>query len=293
MRRFAPELELIADAGNFLGESAVWNAADGALHWINCQEPAEVLTWSAGRPLQRLSMPQRIGGLVLKAGGGAICALADGLYDLDLADGTLSRRVASPITTAALHEAACDRQGRLWVGSFDLRISQENMAPGGGSLFRLDGERLTPVLEGISCSNGLCFSPDGTTLYHTDSTTGIVFQWDLHPTDGTLGNQREFFRFNPASGVCDGATVDTEGGYWAAFFPGGLLRRYLPDGTLDLEVQMPFSSPTKPAFMGPELDTLCITTSTMIGFGPGTQMLGSVWSFRPGVKGLPEPLFRA
>jgi sugar lactone lactonase YvrE len=216
---------------------------------------------------------------------------------MDLATGAMAKRVASPLTLAALHECHCDRQGRFWVGSIDHRIGKPDMLPGGGSLFRLDGSKLTEILKGISCSNGLAFGPDGKSMYHTDSPTGIINAWDLDPSTGQISRERELFRLKGERGFCDGATVDTEGGYWATIVFGSKLRRYLPDGTLDLEVELPFDAPTKLAFGGPDLDTLYITTTRLtlpesltkaMPRGPGLELLGGVFSFKPGVKGVAE-----
>jgi sugar lactone lactonase YvrE len=92
----------------------------------------------------------------------------------------------------------------------------------------------------------------------------------------------------------DGATVDREGGYWSAVMMAGRIRRFLPDGTPDLEVQVPFTYPSMIAFGGPDLDTLYITTGNM-QHGTGERdalKSGGVFSFKPGFKGLPQPLVK-
>jgi sugar lactone lactonase YvrE len=238
-------------------------------------------------------MPARLGGVVPRRNGKMIIALADGIYDFDPADGALKLRIASPLPPhAALHESGCDRQGRMWIGGFDLRRAEKGVQPKDGMLHRVDGDRLIPYASGITCSNGMAISPDGHTFYHSDCLTGIVNKWDLDTATGNISNPREFFSHPIAEGIVDGATVDAEGGYWASMMLGGTLRRYLPDGTLDLEVRLPFQNPTKVAFGGPDLDTLYITTANA-RYGPpkpGAEMLGGVYSFKPGFKGLPEPL---
>lgn len=290
-----PKLDLAVTAGNYMSESPVWSVESQTLYWINCEDSPEIHCWRPKSGERRIwPMPERVGGVVLKQGGNtALVVLADGVYEFDLRSGALELIVRSPMKHAALHECACDRSGRLWVGAIDHRIDKPDMLPGGGSLFRLDGNRLVPVLEGVSCSNGLAFSPDGKTLYHTDAPTGVIEAYSLD-SSGSLSNRRQFVRLQPGEGFCDGATVDAEGGYWAALVFGGALRRYLPDGTLDLEVRLPFDNPTKVAFGGEDLQTLYITTTRMVlGAQPpkGQEMLGEIYSFRPGVKGLPEPQF--
>src|SRR5262249_18445408 len=146
--------------------------------------------------------------------------------------------------------------------------------------------------SGIACSNGLAVSPDGRRLYHCDSTTGLVNIWDIDTATGNISNIREFCRVPFEEGAVDGATVDSDGGYWATMVFAGKLRRYLPDAGLDLEVQLPFMNPTSVAFGGPGLDTLYITT-TQLSYGeakPGAEMHGGLYGFKPGFKGLPVPL---
>ena len=294
MRTLSPQLRKVVDGSDYVGESPQWSPAEEALYWINCEHPSLIQRWHpASGERQSWPVPQRIGGFVLKRAGGALLALADGIYDMDLTTGALTQRVASQMAHASLHECRCDRSGRFWVGAIDRRVGPQNLLPSGGSLFRLDGRRLIPIADGISCSNGLAFSPDGTTLYHTDSPTRIVSAWTLDPRTGEVSQKRDFVRLSPEEGFCDGATVDADGGYWMALVFTGKLRRYLPDGALDLEVELPFSNPTSLAFGGVGYRTLFITTTRMsIGTAlRGEQMHGSVYALDVDCHGLAEPLF--
>ena len=121
-------------------------------------------------------MPQRIGGFVPKASGGLLVALADGLYDFEPVSGAMNLRVPSPLPPhVKLHECHCDRQGRFWIGAYDHDFPA-NRAAKGASIFRLDGDRLTPVIEGIAVANGLAFSPDGRFLVVTERGTSFGYR---------------------------------------------------------------------------------------------------------------------
>lgn len=288
MKSVMPTIDRVLDANNHLGETPVWSVAEQALYWVNCEHEPMLLRWDPKSGERRSwPMPERIGGFVLKKTGGALVVLSSGLFDFDFATGALVKRVASPLPKGvSLHECKCDPTGRFWVGAINDAIGPGNLNPGGGALFRLDGDRLVPVIEGISCANGLAFAPDGRTLYFTDSPTSVCHAWDLDPATGAISNKRQLIELGPGEGFVDGATVDAEGGYWATIVYTGGLRRYLPDGTCDLEVKLPFLNPTMVAFGGEALDTLYITT---MGAG-GTERDGGLFAFRPGVKGAPEPL---
>jgi L-arabinonolactonase len=276
---------------NYLGESPMWSEPDQALWWINCDQPPELLRWSPeDGSLKRWPMPQRIGGVVHTADGGIVVALADGIYDFDVTSGVLSLRAPSPLSAnVKLHECQCDRQGRFWTGSYDHHFPADRGAAG-GSYLRLDGGMLVPMIDGITVANGLAFSPDGRTMYAANSATRNVEAYDLDPATAAVSKRRSFLTLEDGFGFIDGATVDAEGGYWLAIVGRGLLRRYHQDGRVDRDVALPFSNPTKPAFGGPDLATLYVT-STKMGI-PGAiekpQPNGGLYGLKPGEKGVPE-----
>lgn len=285
------EVTLAFDARNHLGETPIWSPRDEALWWVNCEQPAALHRWKPGTGEHRTwPMPKRIGGFAHKLGGGLLVALADGLYDFDMESGGLKLRVPSPLPQdVKLHESATDRQGRFWIGGIDQRFPADRTVKG-AAYFRLEGDVLTPVIEGITVSNGLCFSPDGETMYAGDSSARSVYAFDLEPATGVLSNRRTFLTLAPGDGHVDGATVDAQGGYWLAVVGMGQLRRYRPDGVLDRAITLPFSNPTKPAFGGKALDTLYVTSTDMKinPATPGHDANGGVFSLRPGETGIAE-----
>jgi L-arabinonolactonase len=287
-------IRIAFDVENYLGETPVWSVAEQALWWVNCEHEPELHRWfPEGGRHDLWPMPQRIGGFVLKAGGGVLVALADGLFDFIPETGALEFRAASPLPPqVALHECGCDRQGRLWIGGFDRNFPADRSASG-AAICRLDGDRLVPVIEGIAVANGLAFSPGGGTMYTANSPTRTVEAWDLDPASGDLSNRRVFIALKDGEGFVDGATVDAAGGYWLANVAGGALRRYRPDGTLDRTVPLGFTNPTKPAFGGADLKSLYITSTQMPmpSFIEPTLPNGPVYAIEPGETGLPDTLF--
>jgi L-arabinonolactonase len=290
-------IERALDADNHLGETPIWSVSDQALYWANCEQPSALERWSPATGERRTwAMPKRLGGFALKAGGGLVVVLADGLYELDDATGEVTLRTPSPLPPhVALHETGVDRQGRLWMGAYDHHWSPANRNSRDGALCRLDAGGLTPVVPGLSVANGLAFSPDGRTLYLADSPRRRVEAFDLDPATGALTGRRLFLELPAGEGHIDGATVDAEGGYWLAVVGVGQLRRYRPDGSLDRTIALPFSNPTKPAFGGPELDVIYLTSTKLPITQPGVagaELNGGLYAVRAGVKGLEEPSLR-
>lgn len=288
------EVRCVLDAGNHLGETPIWSVADQVLWWVNCENPPELHRWSPSSGVHdRFAMPGRVGGLVPKAGGGLLVALAQGLYDFTPGMGDPVLRVPSPLPPKVmLHECHSDRQGRFWTGAFDHDFPANRNARD-AAFFRLDGDRLAPVITGISVANGLAFSPDGQTMYASDSGTRNVDAFDLDPATGAVSNRRVFLTLKSGFGFIDGATVDAEGGYWLAVVGESVLHRYHPDGRLDRAVSLPFSNPTKPAFGGPGLRTLYVTSTRMRinPEAPGFAANGGLFAFEPGECGMPEVPF--
>lgn len=284
----------VLDADNHLGETPVWSVADQALWWINCEQPAAIHRWVPETAAHDVwPMPKRVGGIVLKAAGGLLVALLDGVYDFDPATGALTLRAASPLPDhVKLHECQCDRQGRFWIGAFDHRFPADRAAAG-GAYFRLDGATLTPVIEGVAVANGLAFGIDGRTMYAGDSAKRRVDAYDVAPDTGTVSNERPFVTLEPGPFHVDGATVDTDGGYWLAVFGGGVLRRYRADGSLDREIALPFSNPTKPTFGGPDMATLYVTSTKLAinADAAGFAANGGLFALQPGERGVPDTLF--
>jgi len=290
------EVTLALDAGNYLGETPIWSQEEQALWWVNCEDPPELHRWAPATGAHAVwPMPARVGGFVHKVRGGLLVALADGLYDFDPKSAALTLRVASPLPGhIMLHECHCDRQGRFWVGGFDRQFLADRKSAG-AAFYRLDGDRLTPVIEGIAVANGLAFSLDGRTMYGTSTPSRKVEAFDLDPKTGAVSNRRTFFALAADDKAhVDGATVDAEGGYWLATPGVAQLRRYRPDGTLDRVIPLPFSNPTKPAFGGPDMGVLYVTSTKLVVYPdlPGAAANGGVFALRPGEKGVPETPFR-
>jgi sugar lactone lactonase YvrE len=160
-----------------------------------------------------------------------------------------------------------------------------NLEPGRGVLYRLDPDRSTRVvLEDVTISNGLEWSPDGRRAFYADTATERIDVFDYDRERGLTG--RRTFAAVPGCNP-DGLTVDSEGGVWVALYDGGAVRRYAPDGTLDEVVELPVSKTTACTFGGRRLDRLFITTSRE-HLDPGAEpQAGALFACTPGVTGVP------
>jgi sugar lactone lactonase YvrE len=227
--------------------------------------------------------------------GGLIVAMGDGFMMIDPAS-SIIETVASPeahLPDTRMNDGRTDRQGRFWAGSI-CEVPGEPCRPIGG-LYRLDADlTCTKMVGDIAISNGLAWSVDGNIMYHADSITPFVWQWDYDVRNGEIANRKVFLNLSEIGAVADGATIDSEGCYWIALPFKGKVHRYDPAGKLMWSIDMPVDAPTCCEFGGANLDILYVTSAT---FGRGADALrdqplaGGLFALDVGVKGVAATRF--
>ncbi len=205
-----------------------------------------------------LHVGRHVGAAAPAVAGGYVLAAAAGFLHAD--DAGVLRELAQPEGDRAdvrMNDGICDPQGRFWAGTMAYAET-----PGAGRLYRLelDGS-CSLVLEGLTISNGMGWSPDGATMYLADSGTREVYAFDFDPASGALDRRRTLVRVTAPGAAPDGLTVDDDGDVWVALWNGGAVARYAPDGALRTTVAVPVDRPTSCAFGGPDRSTLFVTTS--------------------------------
>jgi L-arabinonolactonase len=283
------EIALAAEAD--LAEGPVWDARGNVLWWVDIFR-GEVHRFDPGSGGdQKWVIDGSVGSLALRAGGGLIVALRDGVYTYE--PGTAPVALARPElerTGNRFNDGRTDRQGRFWVGSLHREETQPT-----GAFYRLDRDgSCARIADGIYAANGAAFSPDGRTGYHADSKQRIVWRFDCDPDTGAVSNRRVFIELGARSGAPDGAIVDADGGYWLTHAGGWRIVRYDPHGRVDRVVQLPVEIPTSAAFGGRDGRTLFITTaryslnSEALSIQP---LAGSILALDVGVGGVPDTPF--
>lgn len=287
-----PDISVAADSGDVLGESPSWLARERCLYWIDLRAPALRRLDPASGAVESWAMPDLIGAVVGRRGGGVVVAVRHGLYGFDpeTAELTPLASVESGPPENRLNDAKCDPAGRIFCGSmwdFGLRTT--------GGLYSVDAAgAVTQLRAGVTVANAIAFAPDGRTLYFTDTRLGAIEQADYDPATGEVGPWRLFAAADVAPGRPDGATVDADGYLWNARYQGGCLARFAPDGRLDRLVELPVSQPTSCAFGGPDLRTLYVTTARQKLSAEALAaepLAGALLALDVGVAGLVEPLF--
>ena len=274
-----------------IGESPLWDDATGELLWVDTML-GSIAEGPAGPRQRQVPLGRTIGGCdrTYRVRVNSLAAVRDG-FGLVREDGSLDllAEVESGQNDMRMNDGGCDPLGRFWAGSMELRA-----AHGRGSLYRLDEDLVVHrTLEGLGCSNGIGWSPDGRRMYYIDSPLQRVDVFDFDAGRGDASNRRPLCKIPAEDGIPDGLSVDREGFVWVALWGGGRVLRFAADGTLDLTVRLPVTTPTSCAFGGDDLDILYITTASIASDEADLAMgAGGVFRCRPGVQGAPVARFR-
>lgn len=281
--------EQLTDPVAYHGEGPVWSVRWSGLRWVDMLA-GDILSFSAddlasGGPAADDIVRRHVGSIAAavrpRQGGGAVIGVERG-FALEEPDGTL--RTLPEVWSSSsirMNEGGCDPDGRFYCGSMAY-----DKTPGAASLYRLDpGGDVTVVLDEVTISNGLEWSPDGSLAYYNDTETGQIAVFDYDRDNGLTA--RRVFAEIPGGGRPDGLTVDAAGGVWVAISNGGVVQRYDVRGRLDEVVEVAAGKVTACTFGGEDLDRLFITTSRE-GLAEGDDpFAGSLFTVTPGVRGLP------
>jgi sugar lactone lactonase YvrE len=280
------------EAGATLGEGALWHAPSESVYFVDIKGRCVHRCAPDGSRRRVWIAPRQVGFIVPAEDGGFVCGLQGGLYRFDERVGDFAPLldVEPDMPANRINDGYVDAQGRLWFGTMDDGEAQPT-----GSLYRVgpDGVPVAADRDYI-ITNGPATSPDGRTLYHTDTLGKKTYAFDVQP-DGSLSSKRLFASYSHKEGYPDGMAVDAEGFVWIAFFGGWRIDRYSPRGELVSTVRFPCSNITKLAFGGPDLRTVYVTTARKglsVDELQQQPLAGGLFTFRSDVAGLPGNAFR-
>ena len=286
-------IEVLVDVKTTLGEGPLWDVDEQRLYWIDSFDGRVFRCTADGREVRAWDVPQKIGSMCLRRGGGAVLSLQRGFHVLDFGSGeVLPIHDPEPDKpNNRINDGKVDKRGRFIAGSMDTMEAGPN-----GALYRLDPDlKITKLEDGIVVSNGPCWSPDGQTFYFTDTWSGQISAYDYDLDTGGISGKRCFTRMEHEGAGFDGATVDAEGGVWSALVYVGKLVRYNPDGSVDRIIDMPVKKVTSVMFGGPDLDVLYVTSMAkppLPRFPADPALRGALFAIHDlGVRGIPEPRF--
>jgi sugar lactone lactonase YvrE len=259
MTCFEYPIKTLLPAVALLGESPVWSVEEQALYWVDIIKPAVYCYDPATGTNRAWPASHMVGSICLNNTGKIVAALRNGFHWLDkeTGDWTLIARPDPDLDYTRLNDGKAGPDGAFWAGTMDLRPIKEPCA----SLFRLapDGT-VSCSSSGLLVSNGLAWSPDGHTMYHSDSRGLVIYQYAFDPATGKAGERQLFCKPEAEWGRPDGAAVDVNGCYWSCGNGAGRINQFSPQGQLLGYIPVPVSAPTMCAFGGADMKTLYVAS---------------------------------
>jgi sugar lactone lactonase YvrE len=277
------EPELIADYQCVIGEGPLWHPGEKRLYWVDIPAGRMFRYDPASGAHEQCYEGEVVGGFTVQSDGALLLFMARGAVKI-LRDGELTTVIAEipDERDSRFNDVIADPAGRVFCGTM---AAGERL----GRLYRLDLDgKLTRLLEGIGCSNGLGFTPDRKRMYYTDSPKREIYLFDYDRGSGAITNQRVFVRTPEGEGSPDGMTVDAEGFVWSARWDGGCLARYAPNGTEERRISFPARKVSSVTFGGEDYTDIYVTTAggdQKREEGPGA---GGLFRINLGIRGVPE-----
>lgn len=290
-------MEIAFDVGATLGEGALWDWRHDRLVSVDIPAGRVHVSDPADGSTRTIEVGQPVGSAMLCGERELLLAVRDGFTWLDLETEVVGKLVPveADVPANRMNDGACDAHGRCFAGTMAF-----DSTPGAGTLYRLDPDlSVHPLLTGVGVSNGIGWTLSGEAMYYVDSLAHGVEVYDYDAATGALSGGRRLVDTDRSWGLPDGLAMDAEGGIWVAFWDGAALRRFGPDGELTAMIEVPAARPTRPAFGGPGLDRLYLTTAKRdpavrdaaardaADEDPG----GAIFMLDAGVRGLAAPVF--
>jgi D-xylonolactonase len=279
-----------------LGEGPLWHVGQQRLYWTDIYERRIwVYDPAAGQSRLFWQGGLQVGGFAFTPGGALVLCTDRGVYRLDpgragLPDAEPRLLHRLPLAEQEMcNDITTDPEGRIYAGTL-------NRSGAPGCLYRLErGKEPVRLLEGIGCSNGMTFSLDQSSFFHTDSFARRITRYAWDRRTGDIRSPQVYFQGAGSGGMPDGITLDAEDHLWVAFWGDAAVRRLDPAGRIVGEFPFPARQVSSVMFGGPTLEDLYVTSAAEdaadLSTGRdanGAFLGGPLYRLRPGVRGRPE-----
>jgi L-arabinonolactonase len=246
------------EVSNILGEGVIWDERNQTLYWTDI-ESRKFYSWGFLTGVHHYDCPERLCSFGLTEESDCfICAFESGFAFFRPLSAQINwlSKVESDLPHTRLNDGRVDRQGRFWAGSYVEGKGQQS-----GGLYRLEKNgQTTKVINDLQIPNSLCWSPDGQTMYFSDTATQIIQRADFDPATGAVSKLSPLITTNRGA-YPDGSCIDSQGYLWNAQWGSAKVKRYNPQGQEVLSIDLPCKQPTCVSFGGPNLQHLFVTSA--------------------------------
>lgn len=250
------EVEMVAAENAIVGEGPVWSPADRVLYWTDIRSGRMFKFNPAARTNETIHRGVFVGGMAINKHGGLVLGTWEGvmLWRSD-DDWRWWHHDEERGRMLQFNDCKAGPDGSFYAGSF---------FPGEprGKLYRfLPSGDVEVVAENLGISNGMGWSPDLRTFYHTDSLARTIYRYDYDPATHQLSNRSVFVELSTKMGIPDGMTVDAGGYVWSAIWGSGCIVRFSSDGEEDRRLEFPATQTSSVMFGGEDLSDIYVTSA--------------------------------
>lgn len=270
------------------GEGPLWQEDEQALYWLDIPT-GRLFRYDPETQVNEVAYQHdaMIGGFTFQADGSMLLFCSHGKI-LHWSAGIVSTLVDNIPRehNGRFNDVITDPAGRVFCGTMP---TEDGLA----RLYRLDTDgTLTCVFDDIGLSNGMGFSHDRTTMFHTDTNFRTVYRMDYDEHTGAVTNRTPLVRTPQDGGAPDGMCIDATGDIWSARWDGHGVFRYSSKGELTGFVHLPARKVSSVTFGGADYQTAFVTTAGghLRGAEEG-ELAGSLFSIDLRVQG--KPAFRS
>ena len=277
------EIRAISEVVSDLGEGPIWTPETNSVTWTDItQNIFHTANIDTGKTLS-FGVPSMVGAIAHTKDGHYIAATQKGFARISV-EGKYSPLHSFLSDDMRMNDGKVDPVGRFWAGSMALSFEKDR-----GSLYVIEKDNsYQKVLDNITLSNGMGWSPDAQYFYYVDSIPGVLKRFDYDLDTGKISNPKNLITFDAASGVPDGMSVSSDGKIVIALWDGGRIEIYEPTGAKVSEIKLGVSRPTCCTFAGPNLDILIVSTASQGIDRSGEPLAGKILAVTgTGLSGLP------
>ncbi|MFP7672981.1 SMP-30/gluconolactonase/LRE family protein [Marivita sp. S0852] len=275
-------VEIFSDTICTLGEGPLWHPQEQRLYWFDIL--GKRLFRSDGTDEQVWDFDEYVSAAGWIDSGVLLIASETALsvFETDSGESTFLQPLEIDTDRTRSNDGRADPWGGFWIGTMG-----KNTEHGAGAIYRYIDGRLHRLFDSLTIPNAICFAHDRSCAYFTDTPTRTIMRVMLDADGFPDGAAQVFVDLNPEALNPDGAVVDANGKLWVAQWGASRVACYGLDGGFETAISVPARQASCPAFGGPDLGTLYITSATE-GLTSANAGDGKLFSAPSGTTGQSE-----
>ncbi|QOZ54018.1 SMP-30/gluconolactonase/LRE family protein [Bradyrhizobium sp. CCBAU 53338] len=241
-----------------LGEGPTYDVSTDTAWWFDIREGRLFEAHLGGGSIRVHALGRMASALGRIDAERQLVVAEDGCYIRTLSDGAMTLFCPLEADNPATRSNDCrvHQSGTFWIGTMGRKAER-----GLGAIYALHRGKISTLFPGISIPNSICFSPDGTTGYFTDTARAVLYAVPLNADTGLPRGEPEVLLRHTGIGGIDGSVCDADGRIWNACWGAGRVDVYSPQGERLRSLHVPARQASCPAFVGPDLSGLLVTSA--------------------------------